>query len=294
MLFRSSVYTANNAGSGSSFTAGFPPDMVLSNDRTGSSTANGSRLVGPSYYLETNTTGAETSRANAFYWDNATGTFINDIQSFSWVFRRAPGFFDEVCYTGDGTSNRAIPHNLGVAPELFIVKQRASSTNTDWNVYSAPTGNTGRIKLNTTGAKTTDTTIWASTTPTASNFYVSTTSFETNYSGYTYVAYLFASCPGVSKVGSYTGTGATQTINCGFTGGSRLVLIKRTDSTGNWVIWDTSRGMVAGTDPRLELNTTNAETNANWVYTTTGGFQIVTSDANVNASGGSYIYFSVA
>ena len=117
---------------------------------------------------------------------------------------------------------------------------------------------------------------------------------ETNVSGDKYVAYLFASCPGVSKVGSYTGTGATQTINCGFTGGSRLVLIKRTDSTGNWVIWDTSRGMVAGTDPRLELNTTNAETNANWVYTTTGGFQIVTSDANVNASGGSYIYFSVA
>jgi hypothetical protein len=131
------------------------------------------------------------------------------------------------------------------------------------------------------------------TTPTASVFSIGGFT-GTNASGGTYVAYLFATCAGVSKVGSYTGNGSTQTINCGFTGGARLVLIKRTDSTGNWEIFDTARGMVAGTDPHLELNTTNAETNANWVYTTTGGFQIVTSDAAVNASGGSYIYLSIA
>lgn len=115
-----------------------------------------------------------------------------------------------------------------------------------------------------------------------------------NLSGSTYVAYLFASCPGVSKVGSYTGTGATQTINCGFTGGARFVMIKRTDSTGDWWVWDTARGMVAGTDPRSLFNNTNAETNANWVYTATTGFQIVTSDATVNASGGTYIYLAIA
>ena len=98
----------------------------------------------------------------------------------------------------------------------------------------------------------------------------------------------------MSKVGTYTGTGATQTISCGFTGGARYVLIKRTDSTGDWWVWDTARGMVAGTDPRLPYNSTAAETNANWVYTTTGGFQIVTSDATVNASGGTYIYLAIA
>jgi hypothetical protein len=52
--------------------------------------------------------------------------------------------------------------------------------------------------------------------------------------------------------------------------------------------------MVAGTDPRLALNSTAAEINNNWVYTTSGGFQIVTSDATINASGGSYIFLSIA
>jgi hypothetical protein len=71
-------------------------------------------------------------------------------------------------------------------------------------------------------------------------------------------------------------------------------MIKRTDSTGDWWVWDTARGMVAGTDPRLQLNSVNAENNANWVYTDASGFQIVTTDATVNASGGSYIYLCVA
>ena len=72
------------------------------------------------------------------------------------------------------------------------------------------------------------------------------------------------------------------------------MLIKRTDSTGNWGVLDTARGMVSGTDPYLNLNTTSAEVNANNVYTTTGGFQLVSSDANFNANGGSYIFLAVA
>jgi hypothetical protein len=59
---------------------------------------------------------------------------------------------------------------------------------------------------------------------------------------------------GVSKVGSYTGTGTTLSIDCGFTAGARFILIKRTDSTGDWYVWDTARGIIAGNDPYLLLN----------------------------------------
>jgi hypothetical protein len=117
---------------------------------------------------------------------------------------------------------------------------------------------------------------------------------QVNFSGRTYVTYLFATCPGVSKVGSYSGTGATQTIDCGFTGGARFVLIKRTDSTGDWYVWDTARGMVSGNDQSLLLNDTAAEVNANSVYTTGVGFQIVSTAADINASGGTYIFLAVA
>jgi hypothetical protein len=94
-------------------------------------------------------------------------------------------------------------------------------------------------------------------TPTSSSFSVQGGSVL-KQSG-TYIAYLFATCPGVSKVGSYTGTGTTLNIDCGFAAGARFVLIKRTDSTGDWYVWDTARGIVSGNDPYLLLNSTAAE-----------------------------------
>ena len=147
--------------------------------------------------------------------------------------------------------------------------------------------------LNTTDAWASGGFAWGNTVPTSTQFTVGSTN-EANVSGQTYGAYLFATCPGVSIVGSYSGTGATQTIDCGFTGGARFVLIKRTDTTGDWYVWDTARGMVAGTDPSLLLNSSAAEVNANSVYTTGVGFQIVSTAAGINASGGTYIFLAVA
>jgi hypothetical protein len=107
--------------------------------------------------------------------------------------------------------------------------------------------------------------------------------------------YLFATAACVSKVGSYTGTGTLTTINCGFTGGARYVLIKRTDSTSDWLMWDTARGMVSGTDPSISSNYQGAEINANSVYTIATGFQLLASpSADVNTNGGSYIFLAIA
>jgi hypothetical protein len=117
-----------------------------------------------------------------------------------------------------------------------------------------------------------------------------------NGSGQAIVAYLFASCPGVSKVGSYTGTAATQIINCGFTGGARFVLIKRIDASGDWYVWDSARGIVAGNDPYLLLNSTAAEvTSTDYVDTAASGFELTsTAPAAINASGGTYIFLAIA
>jgi hypothetical protein len=208
-----------------------------------------------------------------------------------WLFARAPGFFDEVCYTGTG-ANTTFNHNLGVVPEMMIVKRRSGAA-ANWIVYEKDLASGDALILQTTSASSSFTLAFNSTAPTSSVFTVGTLG-STNSIGDTFVNYLFATCPGVSKVGSYTGTGATQTVNCGFTGGARFVLIKRTDSTGDWYVWDTARGMVAGTDPSLLLNSTAAEVNANSVYTATTGFQIVSTAAGINASGGTYIFWAVA
>jgi len=227
------------------------------------------------------------------------GTNSNPIYAFNYAtlpyilyqFQRAPSFFDEVCYTGTGSATTQT-HNLGVAPELMIIKDRSSATN--WYVYNKDVGNQSALLLNATNAPSGASPVnWNSTTPTSTVFSIGTTG-GVNTSGDTYVAYLFATCAGVSKVGSYTGTGATQTISCGFAGGARWVMVKRTDTTGAWYVWDTARGMVSGTDPSLLLNSTAAEVNANSIYTATGGFQIVSTAAGINASGGTYIFLAIA
>ena len=128
--------------------------------------------------------------------------------------------------------------------------------------------------------------------PTASVFSVNSGLYATD----NYVAYLFATCAGVSKVGSYTGTGALQTVNCGFTSGARFVLIKRTDSTGDWWTYDSARGITSGNDPYLFLNSTAAEvTSTNYVDTDSTGFKVTAAaPAGLNASGGSFIFLAIS
>jgi hypothetical protein len=131
---------------------------------------------------------------------------------------------------------------------------------------------------------------------TATNFYVSATGSDVNVSSVDFVAYLFATCAGVSKVGSYTGTGTTLQVDCGFTGGARFVLIKRTDSTGDWYVWDTSRGIIAGNDPYLLLNSAAAEaTTTDYIDPYSPGFELSsTAPAAINANGGTYIFLAIA
>jgi hypothetical protein len=216
------------------------------------------------------------------------GLYIN------YAFRRAPSFFDVVCYTGDSNSDRQITHNLGVAPELGIVKNRTTSP-TNWPVRcSAATAGSESFFLNTTdsGASYGGGYIRGFT----STYFTVASDQLVNSSGETYIAYLFATCPGVSKVGSYTGTGTTQIINCGFTAGSRFVMIKRTDSTGDWYVWDTARGIVAGNDPFLRFNLTSAEnTTTDYIDTASTGFEISsTAPAAINANGGTFIFLAIA
>jgi hypothetical protein len=233
-----------------------------------------------------------------------TGWFSTTSASSSWMFRRAPGFFDVVAYTGDSPpAGRAVPHNLTVTPDMIWVKNRngASGGARPWIVYHKDTGNTGYLELNETSALDTSDpeskfgngTI--AVAPTATDFTVAG-DFQVNYSGSTYIAYLFATLPGVSKVGTYTGNGSSQTINCGFTSGARFVLIKRTDSTGDWLVGDTARGIVAGDDPYLELNTTAAEdTDEDWLDPDSSGFVVnETSTANANVNTATYIFYAIA
>ena len=285
---------------------GFPPDLAINAARTRSASANTQvtdRLRGTRVSVFTNRTDGDLTYTNAItafgsdgetLGTDATQGAVNVSGStyINWLFGRAPGFFDEVCYTGTGTSGTAITHNLTVVPELIISKARSTTSN--WLVWATALGSqSAGLLLNTTDAVYPS--LWAAgSSPTSSNVYI-------NYnvagnSSVTYVAYLFATCAGVSKVGSYTGTATTKQIDCGFTAGSRFVLIKRTDSTGDWYVWDSARGIVSGNDPYLLLNDTAAEvTGTDYVDTYNAGFELSsTAPAGLNANGGTYIFLAIA
>jgi len=280
-------------------------DLALIKSRT--SANNGiwvPRLTGNNY-LVPSATSAETTATNLILqtnpWDvmdgvkvGTTGNTSNDTGNtyINYLFDRAPGFMDVVCYTGTG-ANTTFNHNLGVVPEMIIVKDRSNAR--AWAVYSSALGNTKYLFLNATDAEATASSVWNNTTPTSSVFTVGTAAFINN-STETYVAYLFATLAGISKVGSYTGTGTTQVINCGFTAGSRFVMIKRTDSTGDWYYWDSARGIVAGNDPYLLMNSAAAEvTSTDYIDTANSGFEISsTAPAAINANGGTFIFYAIA
>ena len=298
--------------------SGFTPDMVMSAPRTAGPSYGLAfpfdRLRGALKLLETRSTQAEqTGTGTLTGFDTMNGYIVgtdaasygaintNSVTYINWNFQRAPGFFDEVCYTSTGTS-QTINHNLGVVPELAICKSRSNADN--WEVAVVNPSNPSQFFVGqSSGAQfAINLTNGWGTSPFITADYLTATTFgsgtwwDKGVSARTYVAYLFATCAGVSKVGSYTGTGALQTINCAFTTGARFVLIKRADDVGDWYVWDSARGITSGNDPYLLLNSLAAEvTGTNYVDSTAAGFQVTAAaPAGLNAVGGNYIFLAIA
>jgi hypothetical protein len=292
-----SVFAPYNAADTTTQTVGFPTDMYFDFNKTGApyNVLVGNRLVGTTAQLFTQSTAAESNTYGPSGSFASNTTFAPSMigAGTAWYsFRRAPSFFDVVCYTGTGVA-RTVAHNLAAVPELMIVKARNDSFG-NWAVY--PNDPTDYLILNNTGRQFDNDSYWNDTAPTSNAFTVGT-SGETNGSGYNYISYLFATCAGVSKVGSYTGNGTTQTIDCGFgAGGARFVLIKRTDASGDWYTYDTARGMTVLTDPYLLLNSSAAETaTLGSVTTVSTGFALNASVlAAINTNAATYIFLAIA
>ena len=290
-------------------TIGFAPDWgfvirnIINGSRGGTTPYIGTRLTGYGKSLltdRTNTEGTATiydfATEDAPKVGDAGGANDSGAQNIHWLWKRAPSFCDVVCYSGTG-SNRTVSHNLGVAPEMMWVKRRDSTGY--WSVYhkglnggSSPENY--YLLLHDVNAQASASTIFNDTAPTSSVFSVGTHNRVNNSSG-TYIAFLFATASGVSKVGSYTGNGSSQNIDCGFSSGARFVLIKNYSNSDNWMVYDSVRGIVSGNDPYLRINTALAEyTTGDHIDPYSGGFAVTSSDPSTNANGNTYIFYAIA
>ena len=294
---------AMDTGKGSStipnFDSGFPVDLSLvRNPSTTSSWWAGTRLT---QGKEIKVNGAE-AQINWQYnvydsnvgWQNYSGHTSSNQQS--WMWKRNAGF-DVVAYKGyDPAGVRAIPHNLGKVPEMIWMKARDYAGG--WYVYhKGLNGGTNpeqyHLRVNSSNAEVNSANAWADTAPTSTHWTVGND--NAGNGTYDYIAMLFASVDGISKVGSYTGNASASgpTITLGFA--PRFILIKCASVGGtNWFVYDTLRGLTAGNDKRLYLNTNGGQDTADDIDPSATGFQVVSTWDQLNDNNAKYIYYAHA
>ena len=266
------------------FRSSFVPDMGMRIDSSQANTEIGARLT-QDKWLYTNTTSADTTANNSDWdfqngWYNSTSTASN-YHGLMW--KRAKGFFDVVTYTGTGSGNRVLNHNLGATPEMIWTKARASTTDNDWVVYHKDFASKRFALNNTSGSNATNYTSLSSTSVTLAD--------NTTNNTVSYISYFFATLSGVSKVGSFTQSGATN-VACGFSGDTPALIILKCTTVANqdWYIFESLRGIAAGNDSYKVLNAdTAAVTNADIVDPYSGGFATTSSLTN-----GDYLFYAIA
>lgn len=275
--------------------ATFPSFLEWIKDRANT---NNHQLIdsvrGSSVVLQSSTTAAETTysvpsgSSVGWVWRaSGAGVSNTDGSITSTVSANQTAGFSIVTYTGTG-ANATVGHGLGVAPRMVITKFRGTISN--WIVGHASIGWTEAINLDATLAKTTTSTAWNNTPPTSSVFSIGT--YYAN--GSNNVAYCFAEIPGYSKISSYIGNGSTNGpfIHCGFR--PKFVMIKRTDSTGSWQIFDSARLGYNVDNDQLVANTSAAEVTTDLLDIVSNGFKIRSTSTEVNTNNGIYIFVAFA
>jgi len=235
----------------------------------------------------------------AWQWKANGGTTSSngDGNITSTVQANTTAGFSIVLFTGNATAGQTVGHGLGVKPEIIFAKNRSNGNN--WNVYAEPVDNTGNnyLTLNGTVAKESDFNMWNDTAPTTSLITLGDRN-ETNGSSHNMVFYCFHSVKGYSKIGSYTGNGNADGtfVYTGFK--PAWIMLKRTDSTNNWNIFDNKRDVDNQVGNVLYANLSNAEeadashSSANDFLS--NGFKLRETGNAVNGSGATYIYIAFA
>jgi len=254
---------------------------------------------------------ANNSSATYVAWCWKAGTsFSNDASATSVGSIDSDGSINTtsgvaiIRWSGTG-ANATIAHGIA-APKVMLIKRISGGTES-WVVYHQEISPAKHLFINNTDAENADTNNFQNTATTSSVFSVGTYN-QMNASGTNnMIAYCFAEKQGFSKFGKYTGNGSADGVFCHTGFKPAWVMTKRTDSTGNWSLFDhrrtgSTKGSTIGKANPMELllhpDLSNAEANvSDGGYSIDGvsnGFKIKSSSATINASGGTYIYMAFA
>ena len=302
-LFMNPKLYTGNGGTQTITGVGFQPDFTWIKGRNAGGESH--RLTdvvrGTGYNLRTNSSSAQDSSSNMLTSWNSDGFAVgaNDASNkntknfASWNWKEtATAGFDIVSYTGNGSAGKTVAHNLGVVPQMIIVKRYNDGT-ASWMVYHHKLGTTNPsdkyLSLDTTAAQ--DNGGWNSTMPTSSVFTVSADQ-RVNANGASYIAYVFAEKQGYSKFGSFTGNGNADGpfVYTGFK--PAFVMIKNASILTNWVMIDNKRPGFNSNNYFLSPNLSDAETTNYELEILSNGFKPLTNLSWINESGSNIIYMA--
>jgi hypothetical protein len=276
------------------FIRGATKDLVSNSTASETTQATGLTALGSTGFTVGSLAKMNTNAATYVAWQwKATGATVSNTNGSitSTVSANTTAGFSIVTYTGTGTTG-TVGHGLGSTPQLIINKIRLTSAGENWPVYTTTTGPTNYLALGSTIASSAAT-IWNNTAPTSSVFSVLGGNWA-NINGNTYITYCFVSVDGYSKIGSYTGNGSADGpfVYLGFR--PRFLMIKRTDSTGNWFMQDSSVNKSNLVTNYLYADSSAAEATNGAIDFLSNGFKLRNTYATQNPSGGTIIYVAFA
>lgn len=281
----------------------FAPDLVWNKSRSNAFSHNlVDRVRGDNNLLFSNSDIAETNPGAqlALTSDGFTATQRaanaatnqNGVTYVHWLWREGAAYGFDIVNFSKTTGVQNVSHTLNAVPHMMILKRRTGAGS--WVVYHRNTGASPQNQamfLNLTDAVAAYPNVWNNTAPTSSQFTVGS---DLPNGPDIYVTYLWTSIPGFSLFSSYTGNGSTDGpfVWCGFR--PRFVMIKRVDSTGDWLMNDAARSPSNVVGENVWANLSNAEAVSNRLDFASGGFKLRNNFAEHNASGGTYIFAAFA
>ena len=307
--FQVKTYTGDGAGSLALTLDGdtdMQPDLVwIKNRSSGENHALVDAVRGVGKQLLVNTNAREYANANSVSAFNSDGFTVGDLSDtngsgnalVAWCWKEsAVSGMDIIGYEGNAT-NRTISHSLSAVPHFIIIKNRDSTgaSGEHWLVYHKSIDNTHGLLLNETNAKIDDATYFQDTDPTSSVFSIGTAD-RANKNTEDNISYAWSEKQGFSKFGSFVGNGDNDGafVFLGFR--PAYVIVKRSSTTGNWVIWDNKRQTFNLLHKRLYTNLSDTEYDGDalGVDFLSNGFKIRTSTAEWNGDGDTMVYMAFA
>jgi len=308
---------------------GFQPDLVWIKNRDTSgkwhsladSVRGGGKRIFPNEddAESTDTFDTQSFEANGFIIGNGDFVSRNNESHVAWVWKgsnadavlntqgsidsqvsaNTEAGFSIVKFSGGNSSGTTVGHGLNTPIELLIVKNLNDSSD-NWitwhkNIEQNSTSN------NTFTLKGGSVVLLNSTSATIPSYSYDGQMGAT--SGENLIAYCWHSVAGYSKIGSYEGSGSSQSIyvtdddTSTGSGGFQpsFVMIKNIDAAANWMMYDAVRDSDGTINLFLEANTSDDEASAATatISPISNGFTIGNSNSiHINDSTDTYIYMA--